>query len=58
MGRILCFVHRHAWGEIKTDEAGPYQSCMRCQKIKGSSGMGSNGYDSMPPQVPAAGGGY
>ena len=58
MGRILCLVHRHAWGEMKTDEAGPYQTCVRCHKVKGSGRIGPNGYDSMPPQVPSGGGGY
>ena len=57
MGQILCFLRRHSWGEMKVDEAGPYQTCVRCRKVKGSSRVGPSGYDSMPPQTPAAGGG-
>jgi hypothetical protein len=55
MGRILCVLRRHQWSAVKTDEAGPYQTCDRCQKVKGSGPLGPGGYDSMPPQVVAGG---
>jgi hypothetical protein len=52
MGRLLCLLRRHAWGPVKTDEAGPYQTCTRCQKVRNSRRIGPGGYDAMPPQVP------
>ncbi len=55
MGRILCFLHRHAWGEVRHDEAGPFQTCVRCRKVRGSGRLGPGGYDAMPPQVPGGG---
>jgi len=55
MGRVFCFVRRHNWGEVKTDEAGPYQTCSRCHKVKGSGPNGPGGYDSMQNQVVAGG---
>lgn len=55
MGRVLCFVRRHNWSDVKTDEAGPYQTCFTCHKVKGSGPNGPGGYDSVPPQVVAGG---
>ena len=52
MGRLLCLLHRHAWGAVKSDEAGPYQTCIRCNKVRNSHRLGPDGYDAMPPQVP------
>jgi hypothetical protein len=55
MGRVLCLLRRHTWSETKTDEAGPYQTCVRCHRVRGSGRTGPQGYDSMPPQVPGTG---
>lgn len=55
MGRLLCVLHLHSWGPRQMDEAGPYQSCTRCGKIRGSSKLGPDGYDAMPPPMPDAG---
>ena len=52
MGRLLCFVHRHDWGVAKSDEAGPYRTCTRCDKVQGSGRLGPSGYDRMPPNSP------
>jgi hypothetical protein len=55
MKELLCVLHLHSWGPRQTDEAGPFQSCTRCGKIRGSSKLGSEGYDAMPPPMPDAG---
>jgi hypothetical protein len=55
MGRLLCLLRRHSWGSIRSDEAGPFHTCTRCQKVKGSERLGPNGYDSMPPNYPGGG---
>jgi hypothetical protein len=55
MGRLLCLLRRHAWGPLKSDEAGPYRTCTRCDKVEGSSPLGPGGYDAMPPQPPSPG---
>lgn len=51
MGRILCLLRRHKWGPLQTDERRQYRVCDRCGKFEGSSKMGPDGYDEMPPQV-------
>jgi hypothetical protein len=56
MGRLLCLLHRHAWGAFKSDEAGPYRTCTRCHKFWNSRRLGPDGYDRMPPPNPTAGG--
>ena len=55
MGRLFCLLHLHSWGPPKQDEAGPFQTCHRCGKVRGSSKLGPDGYDAMPPEVPGAG---
>jgi hypothetical protein len=54
MARLLCLLNRHAWTDVKTDEAGPYQTCTRCHKVRNSHRLGPGGYEAMPPQVPPA----
>ncbi len=56
MGRVLCLLHLHLWGAQQVDEAGPFQICSRCGKVRGSSKLGPDGYDPMPPTLPDAGG--
>ena len=51
MGRILCFFRKHTWGPLQLDERRPYRVCDRCGRFQGSSKMGPDGYDEMPPQV-------
>jgi hypothetical protein len=53
--RILCLLQLHAWGPQKMDEAGRFQTCSRCGKYRGSSKLGPDGYDAMPPEVPGSG---
>ena len=55
MGRLLCLLQRHAWGPPKQDETGPFQVCTRCGKVRGSSKVGPDGYDRMPPPLPGGG---
>jgi hypothetical protein len=55
MGRLLCLLQRHSWGPQQTDEAGPFQVCKRCRKVRGSHKLGPEGYDPMPPPMPDAG---
>lgn len=57
IGRVLCLLHRHSWGPFQTDEEGPYRTCVRCGTFWNSHRLGPDGYDSMPPQLPDAGGG-
>jgi hypothetical protein len=56
VGRVLCLLRRHAWGPVKSDEAGPYRTCTRCHKVSGSHPLGPDGYDGMPPTTPSVGG--
>jgi hypothetical protein len=55
MGRVLCLLHRHSWGPQQVDEAGPFQTCTRCRKVRGSRKLGPDGYDRMPPPMPDGG---
>ena len=56
MGRVLCFLRRHAWGPPKSDEAGPYRTCTRCHRVENSRRLGPGGYDGMPPTTHDTGG--
>lgn len=51
MGRVLCILRRHKWGQVQIDERGRFRVCDRCGKFEGSAKMGPDGYDEMPPQV-------
>jgi hypothetical protein len=55
MGRVLCVLHLHLWGPQQVDEAGPFQTCTRCRKVRGSRKLGPDGYDRMPPPMPDGG---
>jgi hypothetical protein len=55
MGRLLCLLHLHSWGPQQVDEAGPFRTCGRCGKVRGSHKLGPEGYDAMPPDVPGSG---
>jgi hypothetical protein len=51
----MCLLHLHSWGPHQVDEAVSFQTCTRCRKVRGSSKLGPEGYDPMPPPIPDAG---